>query len=60
MTADGPLYVILLIDPDTGELEAYGPVDLARAVELAALLRAELAQDDDHEIGMLILPLHPP
>lgn len=61
MTADSPLYVILLIDPDTGDIEAYGPVDAAQAADLEALLRAEILQSDElGEVGLLVLPLHVP
>ena len=37
--ASGRKYVALLIDPDTGEIEAYGPVDEPNAVVLAGELR---------------------
>jgi hypothetical protein len=54
-------YVALLIDPDTGEIEAYGPVDEPSAVVLAAELHAALAADAElREVGVLILPLRPP
>jgi hypothetical protein len=53
-------YVVLLIVPDTGEIEAHGPVDEPHAVELAGELRAALAVDAElREIGVLILPLQP-
>ena len=48
----GRQYVALLIDPSTGEIEAYGPADELNAVLLAA--DAEL-----REVGVLILPLRP-
>jgi hypothetical protein len=58
--ASGRTYVALLIDPDTGEIEAYGPVDEPNAVVLADELRAELAGDAElREVGVLILPLQP-
>jgi hypothetical protein len=57
----GQHYVALLIDPSTGELEAYGPVDEPNAVVLAAELHAALAADAQlREVGVLILPLRPP
>jgi hypothetical protein len=53
-------YVILLIDPDSGEIEAYGPVDEPNAVVLADELRVALAGDAELcEVGVLILPLQP-
>ena len=53
-------YVVLLIDPSTGEIEAYGPVAEPHAVVLAGELRAALAADAElHEVGVLILPLQP-
>jgi hypothetical protein len=56
----GRRYVALLIDPSTGELEAYGPVDEPDAVVLAAELHAALAADAElREVGVLILPLRP-
>jgi hypothetical protein len=59
---DGPgrQYVVLLIDPGTGEIEAYGPVEEPHAVVLAGELRAALAADAElGEVGVLILPLQP-
>ena len=56
----GRRYVVLLIDPGSGELEAYGPVDEPDAAVLAAELRAALAADAElREVGVLILPLRP-
>jgi hypothetical protein len=58
--ASGRKYVALLIDPDTGEIEAYGPVDEPNAVVLAGELRAALAGDAElREVGVLMLPLQP-
>jgi hypothetical protein len=56
----GRQYVVLLIDPCTGEIEAHGPVDEPHAVVLAGELRAALAGDAElGEVGVLILPLQP-
>jgi hypothetical protein len=56
----GRQYVVLLIDPSTGEIEAHGPVDEPHAVVLAGELRAALAADAElREVGVLILPLQP-
>ena len=53
-------YVVLLIDPTTGEIETFGPVDEANAVVLAAELHTALAADTElGEVGVLILPLQP-
>jgi hypothetical protein len=53
-------HVVLLIDPSTGELEAFGPVDEPNAVVLAAELHAALSADAElGEVGVLILPLQP-
>jgi hypothetical protein len=58
--ASGRLYVALLIDPTTGEIEAYGPADEPDAVVLAAELQTALAADAElREIGVLVLPLQP-
>ena len=54
----GRQYVVLLIDPGTGEIEAHGPVDEPHAAVLAGELRAALAADAElGEVGVLILPL---
>ncbi len=54
----GRRYVVLLIDPSTGEIEAVGPVDEPNAAVLAAELHAALAADAElGEVGVLILPL---
>jgi hypothetical protein len=51
-------YVVLLIDPTTGEIEAFGPVDEPNAVVLAAQLHTALAADPElGEVGVLVLPL---
>ena len=56
----GRQYVALLIDPSTGEIEAYGPADELNAVLLAEELRVALAADAElREVGVLILPLQP-
>jgi hypothetical protein len=56
----GQQYVALLIDPSTGEIEAYGPADELNAVLLAEELRVALATDAElQEVGVLILPLRP-
>ena len=53
-------YVVLFIDPDTGEIEAHGPVEEPHAVELAGQFHAALAADAElGEVGVLILPLQP-
>ena len=39
VTGQGRQYVALLIDPSTGEIEAYGPADELNAVLLAEELR---------------------
>jgi hypothetical protein len=51
-------YVVLLTDPTTGEIEAFGPVDEPNAVVLAAQLPTALAADPElGEVGVLLLPL---
>ena len=56
----GQQYVALLIDPSSGEIEAYGPADELNAVLLAEELRVALATDAElQEVGVLILPLRP-
>jgi hypothetical protein len=53
-------YVVLFIDPDTGEIEAHGPVGEPHAIELAGEFRAALVADAElGEVGVLILPLQP-
>jgi hypothetical protein len=53
-----PRYVVLLMDPTTGEIEAFGPVRESNAVVLAAQLHAALAADPElGEVGVLMLPL---
>ena len=60
VNGQGRQYVALLIDPSTGEIEAYGPADELNAVLLAEELRVALAADAElQEIGVLILPLRP-
>jgi hypothetical protein len=58
--ASGRRYVALLINPTTGEIEAYGPADEPDAIVLAAELRTALPADAElREIGVLVLPLQP-
>ena len=60
VNGQGRQYVALLIDPSTGEIEAYGPADELNAVLLAEELRVALAADAElQEVGVLILPLRP-
>jgi len=50
----------LLVNPTTGEIEAYGPADEPDAVVLAAELQTALAADAElREVGVLVLPLRP-
>ena len=52
VNGQGRLYVALLIDPSTGEIEAYGPADELNAVLLAEELRVALAADAElGEVG---------
>jgi len=56
----GRQYIALLIDPATGEIDAYGPADEPNAVVLAAEPQTARAADAElREIGVLILPLRP-
>ncbi|MDT0352816.1 hypothetical protein [Pseudonocardia charpentierae] len=58
--ASGRQYVALLIDPTTGEIEAYGPANEPDAVVLAAELQTALTADAElREVGVLVLPLRP-
>ena len=60
VNGQGRQYVALLIDPSTGEIEAYGPADELNAVLSAEELRVALAADAElREVGVLILPLRP-
>ena len=54
---DGQHYVILLIDPETGELEAFGPVDESTAAERASAVRATIEAGEAGEVGVVVLPL---
>ncbi len=40
-------YVVVFIDPTTGEIEVFGPVDEPDAVVLAAELHSALAADPE-------------
>jgi hypothetical protein len=56
VNGQGRQYVALLIDPSSGEIEAYGPADELNAVLLAEELRVALAADAElQEVGVLIL-----
>jgi hypothetical protein len=58
--ASGRQYVALLIDPTTGEIEAYGPANEPDAVVLAAELQTALTADAElREVGVLVLSLRP-
>lgn len=60
LIGEAEAYVILLVDPDTGGIEAYGPVDALAAAERASTLSSALAVDEElAEFGVLILPLRP-
>jgi hypothetical protein len=54
---NGKRFVILLIDPSTGELEAFGPVDEVTAAERAAAVRASIEAGEAGEVGVVVLPL---
>jgi hypothetical protein len=51
VNGQGRQYVALLIDPSTGEIEAYGPADELNAVLLAEELRVALAADAELREG---------
>jgi hypothetical protein len=58
--ASGRQYIALLIDPTTGEIEAYGPANEPDVVVLAAELQTALTADAElREVGVLVLPLRP-
>lgn len=54
------LHVVLVIDPDTGEIDVYGPHDEWIAVLEADRLRAELDALDLTEVWVLQRRLRPP
>jgi hypothetical protein len=57
----GGRYVILLIDPDTGGIEVYGPLDDDEVVAEAARLRELLdGPEGPAEVGLLVAPLQAP
>jgi hypothetical protein len=54
---NGKRFVILLIDPGSGELEAFGPVDEVTVAERVAAVRASIEADEVGEVGVVVLPL---
>jgi hypothetical protein len=53
-------FVLLTIDPESGEIEAYGPLDSPGAVAAVAGFEASrVSRSDGLEQGVLVLPLWP-
>jgi hypothetical protein len=56
--ADG--YVVLVVDPETGEVDAHGPFDGLAATLMADQIRAELDAGGLAEVAVGITRLHRP
>ena len=53
-------YVVLVLDPETGEADAHGPLDGLAATVTADRLRTDLDTDGLTEVHISVTRLHPP
>jgi hypothetical protein len=53
-------YVVLVVDPDTGEADAHGPYDGLTATAAADRLRRDFDTDDLADVGVSVIRLHHP
>ncbi|MCD2187939.1 hypothetical protein [Actinomycetospora soli] len=53
------LFVVLVLDPVTEELDSYGPYGYDAALAEAARRREEYDREDLGEVMILVVPLHP-
>ncbi|WP_433802809.1 hypothetical protein [Actinomycetospora sp. CA-084318] len=53
------LFVVLVLDPVTEELDSYGPYEYRAALAAAALRREEYDREDLGEVMIVVVPLHP-
>lgn len=55
-----PAFVVLAVDPQTGEVDTYGPFDRPGALADAQRRRRELDDGDLEDVLVGIVRLHPP
>jgi hypothetical protein len=53
-------YVVLVVDPETGEADAHGPYDGLNATVVADRLRTDLDRDDLADVAVAVTRLHRP
>jgi hypothetical protein len=51
-------YVVLVVDPQTGEADAHGPYDGLAALTTADQLRREFDTEDLAEVAVTVIRLH--
>jgi hypothetical protein len=53
-------YVVLVVDPETGEADAHGPYDGLNATVVADRLRTDLDRDDLADVAVGVTRLYRP
>jgi len=53
-------YVVLVVDPETGEADAHGPYDGLNATVVADRLRRDLDRDDLADVAVAVTRLYRP
>jgi hypothetical protein len=53
-------YVVLVVDPETGEADAHGPYDGLNATVVADRLRTDLDRDDLADVAVAVTRLYRP
>lgn len=53
-------YILIVVDPSAGGLQAYGPIAGAAIHDAAAAMRRRLREDGVHGVSVNVLPLYSP
>jgi hypothetical protein len=56
---EASLFIVLVLDPVTGEIDSYGPYTYGHALAEACRRREELGREDLDDVLVAVVPLHP-
>lgn len=56
---EASLFIVLVLDPETGEIDSYGPYTYGRALSEACRRRDEYEREALDDVIVAVVPLHP-
>jgi hypothetical protein len=55
----GASFIVLVVDPETGDLDSYGPYGYPAALAEASRRREEFDREELLDVLVVVVPLHP-